>query len=141
MNETEDTGSTARLSRIDVRLKLSALWTVYMFVYIYTDYYKMYIPGKIDEMNSGLYDDITMTDMTLLVISAITLIPAMMIFLTLVIKENINRWLNILLGLFHIAIGIIAIVDFNWPFWIFNCALLIGLATLIVVYSWRWRPQ
>jgi len=141
MNIREVTKNTSNKSMIDVRLKISALWIVYMFIYIYTDYYKMYIPGKINEMNSGFYDEIQITQLTLLTFSAITIIPALMIFLTLIIKENVNRWLNIIIGLLHIGVGIVAIIDFTWPFWIFYNSLLICVATLIVVNAWRWQKD
>ena len=141
MNIREVTKNTSNKSMIDVRLKISALWIVYMFIYIYTDYYKMYIPGKINEMNSGFYDEIQITQLTLLTFSAITIIPALMIFLTLIIKENVNRWLNIIIGLLHIGIGIVAIIDFTWPFWIFYNSLLICVATLIFVNAWRWQKD
>lgn len=141
MNIREVTKNTSNKSMIDVRLKISALWIVYMFIYIYTDYYKMYIPGKINEMNSGFYDEIQITQLTLLTFSAITIIPALMIFLTLIIKENVNRWLNIIIGLLHIGVGIVAIIDFTWPFWIFYNSLLICVATLIVANAWRWQKD
>ena len=46
-----------------------------------------------------------------------------------------NPWFR----LTHIlAIGIVAIISFTWPFWIFYCSLLILVAALIVIYSWKW---
>ena len=125
-------------SKINVRIKISALWIVYMFIYIYTDYYKMYVPGKINEMISGFYDEIQITQVTLFFLSAVTIIPALMIFLTLVIKTKVNRWLNLVIGLLHICIGVVAIIDSNWTFWIFYCSLLICVAALIVIYSLKW---
>lgn len=129
---------TPNESKIDVRLKIAALWIVFMFIYIYTDYYKMYVPGKINEMISGFYGEIQITKVTLFVLSAITIIPALMIFLTFAIKVKVNRWLNIVVGLFHIIVGIVAITSFTWPFWIFYCGLLILAAALIVIYAWKW---
>ena len=98
----------------------------------------MYIPGKIEEMISGYYDEIKITQQALFFFSVITIIPALMIFLTLVIKSRLNRWLNIVIGLLHICIGIVAIIDSTWSFWFFYCILLMLVATLIVIYSLKW---
>ncbi|MES0491767.1 MAG: DUF6326 family protein [Leptospirales bacterium] len=141
MNTNEVSQNIPNKSLIDVRLKLSALWIVYMFIYSYTDYYKMYVPGKINEMISGFYGEIQITQMSLFIFSAITIIPALMIFLTLILKEKVNRWSNLIIGALHIVVGGAAIFDSNWTFWIFYCSLLICVATLIVVYAWRWQQD
>jgi uncharacterized membrane protein HdeD (DUF308 family) len=98
----------------------------------------MFIPGKIEEMISGYNDEIQITQQALLFFSVVTIIPALMIFLTLVIKSKLNRWLNIVMGLLHICIGIAAIIDSTWSFWFFYCILLMLVATLIVTYSLKW---
>lgn len=124
---------------INIKLKLSALWLVFMMIYIYTDFYKMYVPGKIQEMLSGIMDGVAITQVSLLVVAFITIIPAFMIFLTLVVSDKANRWLNIILGFLHIAIGVINLIGATWTFYIFYGILLILIAILIVVYAWKWR--
>ena len=42
--------------KVDIKITLSALWIVYMFVFIYTDYYKMFIPGVINDMMNGILE-------------------------------------------------------------------------------------
>jgi len=138
MSMNENSPQLLNGSKINVRLKISALWIVYMFIYIYTDYYKMYVPGKINEMISGFYDEIRITQVILFALSAVTIIPALMIFLTLSIKAKVNRWLNIVFGMLHICVGVVAIIDSTWAFWTFYCSLLICVAALIVIYSWKW---
>ncbi|NNF97759.1 MAG: hypothetical protein HKM93_00110 [Desulfobacteraceae bacterium] len=138
MNTKEISKKEAGEFMLYVRLKLSALWIVYMFLYIYTDYYKMYMPGKINEMISGFYSEIQITQLSLFTLSAVTIIPALMIFLTLIIKERVNRWVNIIMGMLHIGIGIMSIAAYSWTFWIFYCGLLICVAALIVLVAWRW---
>jgi hypothetical protein len=40
--------------KINVKIRLSALWVMLMFFYIYADVLKFYTPGYIEEMMSGV---------------------------------------------------------------------------------------
>jgi hypothetical protein len=35
--------------KVNVRVKLAALWTSFMFLYIYVDYFALYMPKKIED--------------------------------------------------------------------------------------------
>jgi len=39
--------------KINIRVKISALWTSVMFCYIYDDYFELYIPKKVEGMLNG----------------------------------------------------------------------------------------
>lgn len=39
--------------QVSVKLKLASLWTSLMFLIIYLDYFHLYIPGKIAEIQTG----------------------------------------------------------------------------------------
>jgi hypothetical protein len=125
-------------SKIDVRLKLSALWIVNMFVFTYADYYKMFMPGEIAAMTSGRAEGTQLTQSSLLLYAVITILPALMIFLSLALAPKVNRLLNIVVGVLYVGIGVLSLVGHTWAFWVFYCALLVLIAALVVVYSWRW---
>lgn len=40
-------------SEINVKPMLSALWASVMFLYIYGDYFELYVPGKIEGLLNG----------------------------------------------------------------------------------------
>jgi hypothetical protein len=129
-------------SSFEVRVKIAALWAVYMFIYCYNDYYKLFVPGTIERLQSGFYDEIAITQWRLLGFAVITIIPAVMIFLTLVLKPRLVRWLTLVLGVLHAGIGVAALLDTftRWYFWDFYCVLMSVVAALVVRYAWRW-PQ
>lgn len=135
-----NTSKVLKNAEIDIKFKLSALWIVYMMLYIYTDFYTLYMPGKIQEMMSGAMDGVEVTQVSLLVVAIITIIPAFMIFLSLVVGANVNRWLNIILGILHIVIGVANLIGATWAYYIFYGFSLLLIAILIVVYAWKW-PQ
>jgi len=133
------TSKVLKNTEIDIKHKLSALWLVLMMIYIYTDFYTLYTPGKIQDMLSGVMDEgIKVTQVSLLVVAIITIIPAFMIFLSLVVKAKANRWLNIILGILQIAIGVVSLVGATWVYYIFYVISLTLIAILIVVYAWKW---
>jgi hypothetical protein len=135
------TSKVLKNTEIDIKHKLSALWLVFMLLYIYTDFYTLYTPGKIQEMMSGVMDGgvgLIVTQVSLLVAAIITIIPAFMIFLSLVVRAKVNRWLNIILGILHIAIGVVNLIGATWAYYIFYGISLTLIAILIVVYAWKW---
>ncbi len=138
MSTNKNGSKVLKNTEIDIKHKLSALWLVYMMLYIYTDFYKLYMPGKIQEMLSGVMDGLEVTQVSLLVVAIITIIPAFMIFLSIVVRAKVSRWLNIILGILHIAIGVVNLVDATWAYYIFYGFSLLLIAVLIVVYAWKW---
>ncbi len=125
-------------SPVDIKFKLSALWGVYMFVFIYTDYHKLFVPGVLSDAMSGVMEGIQLTDTLLLVFSIVTILPAVMIFLCFAVPARINRWLNIVVGSLYALIGVVSLVDHAWPFWVMYCSMLTLTALFVVALAVRW---
>lgn len=88
--------------KIDVKIKLAALWTSVMFCYIYADYFGLYRTGALQGMLQGRMGPLgPATQGVLLAVAAVLAIPAVMIFLSLALKPNPNRWLNAILGILY----------------------------------------
>jgi hypothetical protein len=125
---------------IPVKLKISALWSSVMFCYIYADYFGLYVPGSLQHILAGKMEPLgPVTQMVLLGTSAMLAIPGVMIFLSLVLKPNINRWLNIILGVLYTAI--ILLTMWSWAFYIFYGVIEIALTGLVVWYAWNWPAK
>ncbi len=124
--------------KVDIKIKLAALWLVFILLYVYTDFYKLYMPEKIQAVMSGIIDGFEVTQMSLLLISIVTIIPACMIYFSLTLNSKTNRILNIAMGIFHVIIGIVNIIGTTWYFYMFYGALLIIVAILIVLNAWKW---
>lgn len=45
MTRDENTTSVLEDVKVNVKLKLAALWASFMFLYIYVDYFHLYMPG------------------------------------------------------------------------------------------------
>lgn len=125
--------------QVNIRIKLSALWTAVMFCYIYGDYFELYVPQKV----KGLLEGQNMLDSPVKLFTAafILIIPALQIFLSLMLTPALTKWLNIGTGLFFtIFTLLVGIASFSaWRmFYVFLSFLETGITLLIVWQAWNW---
>jgi len=126
--------------KIHVKMKISALWVSVMFCYIYADYFGLYVPGALRAMLEGKMGPFGPTTQGILVGTSLMMaIPSVMIFLSVALKPNLNRWMNIILGVIYTVIILITMWD--WAFSIFWGIIEVVLTTLIVWYAWKWPKQ
>ena len=126
-------------SKINIKIKLAALWTSLVFCYLYGDYFELYVPEKVNSLITG---ENNLDSPTKLLIAAIVLaIPSIMIALSIILKPKINRILNIVFGtLFTLMMVLIAINSLTawYRFYVFLAILESLITFLIVVYAWKW---
>jgi hypothetical protein len=122
---------------VDVKIKIAALWTSVMFCYIYADYFGLYVPGTLQKMLAGKMGPLGPTTQgVLLGTSVMMAIPSVMIFLSVALKPNLNRWLNIIFGVIYTIIILMTMWD--WKFYIFFGVIEVVLTSLVVWYAWKW---
>jgi len=124
--------------KINVKMKLSALWVALMLLYIYADIFSLYRPGQLEKMISGRMGPFPVTQGSLLSASVLMIIPAVMVFLSLTLKPKVNRWANISLGVLYTFVNISNLIGETWVFYIFFGIIEIVLTFLIVGYAWKW---
>ena len=128
--------------KINVKIELAILWTTLMFLYIYADYFNLMTPGKLEKM-MNLQTPIGPTTPGLLIIfSVLLIIPALMIFTSILLKPLINKWLNIIFGLLYAIISVLIIIsdiDSKWQgfFVLYNIIEFFVLAR-IIWKAWNW---
>jgi hypothetical protein len=125
--------------KINVKMKLSALWVALMLLYIYADIFKLFVPGEIEKMISGRQGPLPTTQGSLLTASILMMIPAVMVFLSLTLRSKVGRWANIILGVLYTFVNISNLIGETWAFYVFYGIAEIVLTFLIVGYAWKWR--
>ncbi|MHB0857951.1 MAG: DUF6326 family protein [Anaerolineae bacterium] len=120
-----------------MKIKLSALWAALMFLYIYADHFSLFRTGQLAEMMAGRMGPFPVTQESLLTASLLMLIPALMVFLSLALKPQVDRWVNIVLGLLYTAVNIGNLVGETWAFYILFGIVEMALTLLIVGHAWR----
>lgn len=123
--------------KIHVRFKLSALWTAIMFCYVYGDFWGLYRPGNLRDILEGMGPLGPTSQGSLLAVSVLLAIPAVMIFLSLVLPPQAARWLNLLVGVALTAIVVVTLPG-AWTFYVFMSLVEIAMQLAVIGYAWRW---
>lgn len=128
-------------SRPSTPVRLSLLWAALMSLYIYNDYFSMYLPGTVDDMVAGRIGPLgTATDGVLIGVSLMLAIPALMIALSSLVPPAISRWGNIVLGVLYTLIEILTFIG-SRPFYQMVVAFEILITGLIVWSAVRWPRE
>ena len=128
--------------KVNVKLKLSALWIVLMFLYTYADILGFYAPGNIEELISGEIAGIRMTQGLLLASAILMVIPSVMVFISLTLHAKANRWVNIIVGIVYIVIlGSTFLTGRNPAYYILFAMLKAVFLALIVWHAWKWPKK
>jgi hypothetical protein len=140
MNSENRTTTILEDVKIDVKIKLSALWVASMFLFIYVDYFGLFIPGVMEKIIEGevAHTGIQITQVFLLAVIILMMIPSLMIFLSLALPAKVNRWTNIIVAIFKIVVVVGGLIGESWAYYIFATIVEVVLLSLIVWYAWKW---
>ncbi|MCU0400781.1 MAG: DUF6326 family protein [Algoriphagus sp.] len=128
--------------KVNIRLKLAALWTAIMFCYIYGDYFELYVPGKVNDLLSGQNN--LDSPLKLFTATILLTLPSLMIFLSLVLSPRLTKWLNIGIGLFFtlftLLVGISSISEWR-IFYVFLSFIESCLTLIVAIMAWNWPKE
>ena len=128
--------------KVNLKIKLSALWVTLMFFYLYRDVLGFMEPGHVEELITGELGGVQMTSAILLGSAILMAIPSVMVFLSLTLKAPVNRWVNIILGILHLVLlGSTLCVGAISTLYIFYVIVEAVLIALIVWTAWKWPKQ
>jgi hypothetical protein len=118
----------------DVQIKLSALWASLMLTYLLGDVLRIFsgdfqageIGGK--QVPQGMY----------LGMAVLMTIPIVMVFLSLTLKQPVNRWTNIIVAILLFGFNLIGLP--TYPSAYDKYLIVVGLAfnVLTVWFAWKW---
>lgn len=130
-NELEDI-------KVNVKLKIATLWASFMFLYIYVDYFHLYMPGSLQGMLAGKVYAFEVSQTFLFIVLAAVTIPASMIFLSVALPAKINRRTNIIVATIHIPYMLFNLAGEAWVHMVFAAVVEVVLLCLIIRYAWKW---
>ena len=124
--------------KVSLKLKLAALWASLMFLYIYVDYFHLFMPGKIEDIQAGRVFEFGITQGFLLAALASMTIPALMIFLSVALPASVNRLTNIIIAALFIPYTLFNLAGEAWMHMVFGAVVEVVLLCLIIRYAWKW---
>ncbi|MEQ8904730.1 DUF6326 family protein [Ekhidna sp.] len=125
--------------KINIKIKLSALWASLVFCFLYGDYFELYTPGKVDSLLTG--NNVLDSPMTLLIASVILSIPSLMVALSVLLNAKLNRVLNISFGILFTLMMLLIGINSMTPWYSFYVflAFLESLITIVIIWlAWKW---
>jgi hypothetical protein len=145
MNPNKKTTKILEDVKINVKVKLSALWAAVSLLYVYADVRAFYEPGIIEQIMAGEFAEVGITTTQALIFGLVTMTPpCVMVFLSLILKAKVSRWVNIVLGLFYTGLVLISqfgiIMDTSVNF-LYSGIVEVVLTALIVWYALTWPRQ
>lgn len=126
---------------INVKLKIAALWVSFMFLYIYVDYFHLYMPGSVQDILAGKMYVFDITQTALLIALVSVTIPALMIFLSVVLSAKVNRWVNIIIAAVYIPYTLFNLAGETWLHMVLGAIVEVAILLLIISYAWKWPKQ
>jgi len=127
----------------DWKIRIAALWFFYTMAMLAVMTLMFYGPGIIDEIRSGKLVGEALTGEHLLMSAVVLLVPLVMAVLSLTLKNSINRWANIIVGIVFTILSIVSLIlAFTLDLSIYAFGLLLDISmvvapALIVWCAWK----
>ncbi len=123
---------------VSVNLKLAALWTSFMFLYVYVDHFALYMPGKVADILKGKVFVFDITQGFIFIALFLATIPMLMVFLSVILPAKINRLVNIMVAIVLIPYMLFNLAGEAWMHMVFAAVVEVILLGLIIRYAWKW---
>ncbi len=124
--------------KVNLKIKLAALWTSFMFLYIYVDHFALYMPTQIENILKGKVFVFDITQGFIFIAVCLATIPMLMIFLSVTLPAKVNRWSNMCVAFVYIPYMLFNLVGDAWLHMFFAAFVEVVLLILIIRYAWKW---
>ncbi|MBM3958558.1 MAG: hypothetical protein FJ314_02120 [SAR202 cluster bacterium] len=124
--------------KVNVKLKLAALWTATLFVWVYVDIITFYKPGFIEDILAGKVWQFDISQTWALGALALMTVPVVMIFLSLALPARVNRMVTMFVAGIYVLVSIGNSVGETWAYIWLGSATEVVLLSLIIWHAWKW---
>jgi len=128
----------------DWKIKVSVLWLFYAVAFLVVLNLGAFEPGAIEQIMTGEIGGMKITPELMLVVAILMLAPLVMAFLSLTLKDSVNRWANIIVGIVFTVFQLIALGEsvaqpIAWEI-LMELSKVVAPA-LIVWYAWKSKQK
>ena len=130
----------------DWKIKISVLWLFWIVAFLVTMMLALFEPGVIEQIIAGEFAGTKIGPEIMLINAISLLIPLAMAFLSLTLKDSMNRWANIIVGMIFTVFQLVALIEMSTLPTVYAYAVLIELSkvvapALIVWYAWKSKQK
>lgn len=123
--------------KIDTKALLSTLWIVIMINMLNADIFSLNMPGAAEELARTAVSAGATIPQLMLIAAVMGNLSIAMIILSRVLKQRINRWVNIVVSI--VTITYVWVGMSSYPHYLFIAGVETLCLLLIVWFSWNWR--
>ena len=124
--------------RVNVKVKLASLWASLMLLYIYVDYFHLYMPDALESMIAGKIAAFDINQLFLLAALVSMAVPALMIYLSIALPAKLSRRTNLVVAAVYIPYTLSNLIGVAWVHMMFGAAVEVALLLLVVRCAWKW---
>lgn len=118
----------------DIQIKLSVIWIALMLTYLLGDVIRIFS----GDFAAGELQGVKATQQMYLGIAVLMVIPILMVVLSLLLKDSVNRWANIIVAVFFFIFNAIGLPSYPSAYDKFLIAVSLGINVLTVYFAWTW---
>ena len=118
----------------DVRIILSAFWIALMLTYLLGDVLRIFA----GDFTAGQVDGTPMTQIMLMGMALIMLIPIVMVVLSLTLTYPLIRWVNIIVPICLCVFNLVGLPGYPGAYDKFLIFVGLGFNALTAWYAWNW---
>ncbi len=120
---------------MEMQIKLSAIWVALMLTYLLGDVLRIFSGDFQKMMTEG---NIKFTQGMWLGISMLMLIPILMVVLSVILPQPVNRWTNIIVAVFFFLFNLVGLPTYPSAYDRFLIVVGLVFNVLTVWFAWRW---
>ena len=129
----------------DWKIKIAVLWLIYTAVGLGAGFYMLWEQGVIEQIIAGEIAGAKITPEMMILNAIMLLVPLVMAFLSLTLKDSINRWANIIVSIFSIGFILVSFTvespESPAAYAILLYLSMIVVAVLIVWFAWKSKQK
>jgi hypothetical protein len=118
----------------DIQIKLSAIWVALMLTYLLGDVLRIFS----GDFKAGEIGGMQVSQAMYLGMAVMMVIPILMVLLTLVLNQPVNRWENIIVPIIFFIFNLIGMPTYPSAYDKFLIIVGLGFNLLTVWYAWKW---
>ena len=119
---------------ISLQIKLSILWICTMLTFLLGDVLRIFT----GDFKPGEIEGVKITGGMALGIAMLMVIPIIMVFLSIVLPDNVNKWMNIIVAVFFLLFNLIALPGYRlYDQFLLVISMVFNIIT--IYYAWNWK--
>lgn len=126
-------------ARLPVRAKLVAVWTSFMFLYVYVDIIGFYKPGVIEDILVGVVFEFDITQTLLTTFLTLMAVPILMVVVSAMLPARASRITNLVVASVQVPYAMFNAVGESWTYYYWGAVVLeVVLLAVILRLAWTW---